>query len=70
MQQTSKGVGNILNSSKALLNVKDVGESTLRGQNCYHIVLFFRGTMFELQSCHYCERFWQFFAYYGRSNPK
>jgi hypothetical protein len=48
----------------------EVGESTLGGQNYCHIVLFFRGTMFELQPCHYYERFSQCFAYYGRSIPK
>jgi len=31
------------------------------GQNCCHIVLFFKGPMFELQLCHYYEGFSQFF---------
>jgi hypothetical protein len=34
------------------------GENTIHeGQNCCHIVLFFRGPMFELQPCHYNEGF-------------
>ncbi len=46
-------------------------ESTLWGsQDCCHIVLFFKGIIFELQSCHYHEEFSQFFAYYGKSKPK
>ncbi len=37
-----------------------LGESTLwGGQNCCHIVLFFKGTMFELQPSHYYEGFSQ-----------
>ncbi len=47
-----------------------VGVCTLGGQNYCHIVLFFRGTVFKLQPCHYYERFSQCFAYYGRSIPK
>jgi hypothetical protein len=47
------------------------GESTLGGsQNCCHIVLFFKGPMFELQPCHYYEKNSQCFAHYGRSKPK
>jgi len=62
LQQTSKGVGNMLNSSKDF-NIKDVGESTSRGApNCCHIILFFKGPMFELQPCHYYERFSQCFC--------
>ncbi len=40
----------------------DGGESTLcGGQDCYHIVLFFWGPMFELQPCQYHEGFSQCF---------
>jgi hypothetical protein len=47
------------------------GESTLwGGQNCCHIVLFFRGPMFKLQPYHYYERFHNVFAYSRRSKPK
>ncbi len=31
------------------------------GLNCCHIVLLFKGTMFEFQPCHYYERFSQCF---------
>jgi len=35
-----------------------LGENTLkRGRGCCDIVLFFRGTMFEFQSCHYYEKY-------------
>jgi hypothetical protein len=33
-----------------------------RAQNCCHIVLFFRGPMFELRPCNYYERFLQCFC--------
>ncbi len=47
-----------------------LGENTLRGgQDCCHIVLFFRGPMIELQPCHYYEGFSQSFACYGKSKP-
>jgi hypothetical protein len=32
------------------------------GQDCCHIVFFFRGPMFELQPYHYYEGFSQFFC--------
>ncbi len=40
------------------------------GQDCYHIVMFFRGPMFELQPCHYYEGFSHCFTYYGRYPKK
>jgi hypothetical protein len=48
-----------------------LGENTLWGrQDCYRIVLFFKGTMFEFQPCQYYERFSQCFCIYGKSKPK
>jgi hypothetical protein len=32
------------------------------GQNCCHIIFFFKGTMFEFQPCYYCEGFSQCFC--------
>ncbi len=42
--------------------VEQVGESTPwgGGQNCYHIVLFFRGPVFEIQPCHFYENISQY----------
>jgi hypothetical protein len=47
------------------------GENTLQGgQDCCHIILFLRGPMFELQACHYYERFSQCYGIYSKPKPK
>jgi hypothetical protein len=43
-------------------NIKHGENTLLGGQDCCHIVLFFRGPMFELQPCHYYEGFSQCFC--------
>jgi len=40
------------------------------GGHYYHIVLIFKGPVFELQPCHTIIDFQNIFAYYGESKPK
>jgi len=48
-----------------------MGKSTIEGPRLLSHCIFFMGTMFELQSCHYYKRFSQFYYYYGNcQNPK
>jgi hypothetical protein len=53
----------ILQFAQTILPRQQWGENTLQGgQNYCHIVLFFRGPIFELQPSHYYEGFSQCFC--------